>query len=111
MHTPRPWWLIDTSKGWVIRSDRDDLATVHDVSGEYLDGDIVDVDKGNAVLMWAAPDLLEALIALLDRQGSVGLLAEWSANDINQQGRKELEDVLGPVMAAARAAITKAEGR
>lgn len=79
-HTPGPWHIDDASYGQIVCSRTSDVAVVRNTGGLP--------HHGNARLIAAAPELLEALKAVL-------LIADRKHDAFD----------------AARAAITKAEGR
>ncbi len=94
MSSSRPLWYVGeegVSGGWVgIYADD------HKVIGRAEADDFDDVETlEHARVMAAAPDLLDALKAVLDVREAVNALANW--------GDQELID--------ARAAIAKAEGK
>ena len=98
-HTPGPWkWTAARERGcWISGVLRGRLFTTDHVypiinSPGVIDGLPVEVDKADADLIAAAPDLLAALKALL----------AWSTSEY--QSNKRIDD-------QARAAIAKAEGK
>lgn len=88
-HTPGPWWVCNDE---LVLSQDGDIAEIFSPKGKVL--------EANALLIAAAPDLLAALIKILERytalanSGDVGF---WDC---------ELE----PQVIASRAAIAKAIG-
>lgn len=85
-HTPGPWNVVPVFAGYAINGYRiyagdENVARTHAVDEGY--------DEANAALISAAPDLLEALVAVLN----------YCVDDEGQ-----------PTIATARAAIAKALG-
>jgi len=95
-HTPSPWHLMETEPG--IDADMDVFTTTpRYAGGKGLIARVVDAD--DARLIAAAPDLLKALIELVDDLGTPGEFL-----DPNEDG------IQADLMKAARAAISKATG-
>jgi hypothetical protein len=87
-HTPSPWHLMETEPG--IDADMDVFTTTpRYAGGKGLIARVVDAD--DAVLIAAAPDLLEALRVIVANASSVQMYPQWAVD-------------------VARAAISKATG-
>ena len=84
-HTPGPWHTAG-EQGVQIRSAKDQIAKVWTMRGNEW--------KANARLIAAAPDLLEALRAMVDYFGP----------------HPDVDNGLDETLTAARAAIAKATG-
>lgn len=96
-HTPRPWWVdSDDSNGQaVVRSDHYEVATCWHHCVMSIEAEM----RANALLIAAAPDMLEALKGVLpymEQSENAGLIGH--------------EGCHWPVE-LVRAAIAKAEGR
>ena len=88
-HTPSPWHLMETEPG--IEAEMDVFVTTpRYAGGKGLIARVVDAD--DARLIAAAPDLLKALIELVDDLGTPE------------------DGIQADLMKAARAAISKATG-
>lgn len=117
MHTPGPWTLVEklsgseNHKGWSLYGtirpehggDGEERCWIADISPVIIDdGNASDDGKGNANLLWAAPDLLAALKAvdewLLESQYPIDRRDLW-----NEQFLKAHD--------LTAAAIAKAEGK
>lgn len=95
-HTPGPWTLrIDTPHYWVIGPDGFPVARI---DWERENG------NGNAALVLAAPDLLDALRLLCDRPHGSGL-------PLGMHDRGPHYDAMHEAWNIARAAIAKATGQ
>jgi hypothetical protein len=70
-----------------------------------------EIDKANANLIAAAPELLAALVELWRLSGTLEVLGEWEALDINPSMRKKNRDLVTVVSSKVKAVIAKAEGR
>lgn len=59
-HTPGPWTIIDQSDGEVL--------TIQPMSAQLIvyDSTNVEQNRANAILITSAPELLEALVFLVD---------------------------------------------
>jgi len=87
-HTPSPWHLMETEPG--IEAEMDVFVTTpRYAGGKGLIARVVDAD--DAVLIAAAPDLLEALRVIVANASSVQMNPQWAVD-------------------VARAAISKATG-
>jgi len=98
-HTPGPWTVDYDDDGVEIRAAGDLMGTI--IHGGAMDA--------NARLIAAAPMLLQAAKALLQR-GPVGIESEchWCGREGEDTEHCSNDDCMGPL---ARAAIAKAEGR
>lgn len=96
-HTPGPWWLQADGAGWYVECTPErghSVAYVRAEAGED-DPDTPDAEKeANARLIAAAPDLLEALWAMV---------TSFHAVEYMEPHMQEASNM-------ARAAIAKAEG-
>lgn len=95
-HTPGPWHIDDASYGQIVCSRTSDVAVVRNTGGLP--------HHGNARLIAAAPELLEALrdaLAAMEHMGDV-----MNGMDIVT----DEDEAHFPAFAKARAAIAKAEG-
>lgn len=88
-HTPGPWQIGQYE--WLIETDGGDEIAQTDASSQNF--------RANARLIAAAPDLLDALQSLYDSQNGPPLLAPRHVEFWNK------------AMAAAKAAIARAEGK
>lgn len=66
MHTPGPW-VVESGKPLMVVAEKGGMAVV--VSDAIGIGKVTQTDRANAALIAAAPDLLEALKALLHHEG------------------------------------------
>jgi len=98
-HTPGPWTVDYDDDGVEIRAAGDLMGTI--IHGGAMDA--------NARLIAAAPMLLQAAKALLQR-GPVGIESEchWCGREGEDTEHCSSDDCMGTL---ARAAIAKAEGR
>lgn len=90
-HTPGPWRTVAASA-----HKSNPQTTRRDIIGKCEFGDVYvagDISKEDARLIASAPELLSALVALLE-QADLG----------------EVDEETGPIVEAARAAIAKATG-
>lgn len=99
-HTPGPWKWLHNLDGHSMTINKDSKTPIAGISGMGLHVG-QDVAESNARLIAAAPDLLEAQRDLVN-------LAEAAMKQANNNGAEY--DIDGE-LAAARAAIAKAEGQ
>ena len=90
-HTPGPWQTCTT--GEVTTKQEDDkpwrrIAVVQDYGG----GSVDEVDKANARLMAAAPDMLKALMQLVSELDEH---REWVSDDTFDQACWAITDATG----------------
>jgi hypothetical protein len=90
-HTPGPWHVSEEWDGTSIKAGQFYVTHTIQSCGFHPDDEDKEITQSNARLIAAAPDLLEALIVMVDNFGST------SSDDVHGLGE-------------ARAAITKATG-
>lgn len=96
-HTPGPWDVDEGDKSTIYELD-----AANPIAEVFSDRS-AEENEANARLIAAAPELLDALTALLDEAEDV-FVCMADATGIDRHN-------LPPQFAAARAAIAKAEGR
>jgi hypothetical protein len=111
-HTAGPWEVEreidaedDDSMMFVTK-----IGPFHIEWHEDLNQNNPDRIEADIALASSAPELLEALKALLMQQTTVEVLGEWEATDTNFRHRKEVRARVDAVNAQCRAAIAKATG-
>jgi hypothetical protein len=100
--TPGPWEIDKHNHDWIVTSSEKYVGHLAEVRSNlaypYHSEEMQQAKKANGTLISAAPDLYNALEALL------GWVAEWAVAE--GQGIQVQDDIT----AAARAALAKARG-
>jgi len=103
-HTPAPWKANWNKHYFQIDSEKDGL--IGDAcASQFIEGN-TDEGKANALLMAAAPELLEALEEIEERIDEK--MGEWSAVAFDYL--PESMETLYEIRQSARVAIAKAKG-
>ncbi len=103
-HTPGPWPLERTT----VNMGGFNVAVFRVTIPDWTPLDLM--NEPDARLIAAAPDLLEALQALMRQTNNIEVLGEWAAEDRNHATSKKLAAEVEAVKDQARTAISKALG-
>jgi len=108
-HTPGPWIWADLDRGLYGAGPKNAVLEYYDYEGMHLSGKTEETQKANALLIAAAPDLLETLAAALTK-----LEVLWQELDAEHGLCRSVSDAkdneIWPQIVSARAAIAKATG-
>lgn len=101
-HTPGPWEIEKVSGGWGVRAPNWGYVAIHNTSGlpHWDEG-----QEANRLLIAAAPELLEALVHMVQWHGK----REWPAASFEVEGLLPIDLQNDDVQKAMRA-IAKATG-